>query len=158
MIYRPGVNLSLWQPEKWDEFLESPWGQIWWTSPCVETKQISLQGGQAIIFMGHERGQAPPPPPPPPPPAAVPVQPGNMPPVAPVPLPPPAPLPPAVGECLTGPFDNSVAIAYLGDTVVFVDAPTCFACVGRRGEPDPYDTPEGMEAVLEGLRLRMPGE
>ena len=151
----PGVHLSLWQPEKWDEFLQTQLGRLWWDSQCVEAKEVSLKGGEAIIFMGHEPEypeSAPPSPPP-----AVPVRPGDTPLVATV-RPPPTPLPKPVGECATGHFDYYLAHAYLGDTVVAVNMPLCFACVGRGFEPDPYDSLEGMEAVVKGLQPRAPGE
>ncbi len=170
-----GVNLSLWQLEIWDEFLETPLGQLWWDSPCVETKEVSLEGGKAIIFMGHEPvfpDYVPPPEPvtvppgdttplatvqPLPPPVLVPVPPGDTPLLA-TARPPPMPLPAPAGACPTGPFDYFLARAYLDETVVAVNLPFCSACVGRRYVPDPYDSLEGMEAVVNGLHLRMPKE
>ena len=170
-----GVNLSLWQLEIWDEFLNTPLGQLWWDSPCEETKEVSLEGGKAVIFMGHEPvypDYVLPPEPvtvppgdtplvatvrPLPPPESVPVPPGDTPLVA-TARPPPMPLPAPVGACPTRPFDYFLAHAYLGETVVAVNLPICSACVGRGYEPDPYDSLEGMEAVVNGLHLRMPKE
>jgi hypothetical protein len=60
--------------------------------------------------------------------------------------------------CPGGGFDRFLAHAYLGDVVVAVNMPICFMCVERvpRGRTDPFNSVEGMEAVVRGLRLREP--
>ena len=63
-----------------------------------------------------------------------------------------------MGECPTETFDRFMAPVYLGDTVVAVNAPLGFYGAGRHVDQDPYDTLEGMEAVVKGLRPRAPGE
>lgn len=153
--HKPGLRLQLWQPQEWQRFLETPLGRLWWDSPCVKTKEVSLEHGRAVIFMGYEPEVELPPGPV----AVTPFReeaPAGSRPLASTPIVRPSPTP--GGVCPKEPFDRFVAHVYLGDTVVAVNAPHCLFCVARRHEPDPYDTMEGMEAVIKGLRPRSAGE
>ncbi len=142
----PTVILQLWRLEDWEQFLETSLGQLWWDSPCVQGKELQLDAGRAVIFMGyepeHELPLAEP----------VPIEPGEEP--SPTPTRRPSPTP-AVIECpVAQDFDRFLAHVYLGDTVVAVNAPLCLSCVGRTigsDQPDPYDSLEGMDAIAKGL-------
>ena len=138
------VLLLLWRLEDWTRFLETPLGRLWWDSPCVERKDIQLDAGRAVIFMGHEPVREPPP-------GVVAITPGD-----PLLTPTAQPSPtPAAMECPTGrAFDRFLAHAYVGNTVVAVNAPLCLYCSRRGSDPDPYDSLEGMEAILRGLKPR----
>lgn len=147
--YRGGVVLLLWRPEDWARFAQTPLGRLEWDSPCARTREIALPRGRAVIFMTYEPERRPP--------LATPVavRPGETPP----PWPTPTPVPFSAlfpNGCPTGrDFDRFLAHVYFEDAVVTVNIPFCFACVGGFG---PYDTLEGMEAVVTGLRPRAPGE
>lgn len=83
--------------------------------------------------------------------------------IAPDVTPTPAGLPAPTEEldesgCPARPFGLFFAVVSYEDTVVTVNAPLCILCVGRGVEPDPYDSREGMEAIVRGLRLRQTGE
>lgn len=63
----------------------------------------------------------------------------------------------SVTECPNGPFDRFIAHAFLGDTVVTVNAPFMLEASSGPDSPDsqaPYNSVEGMRAVLEGLHVR----
>lgn len=144
------VLLQLWQLQEWQEFLQTPLGRLGWDSPCVQTKEISLAKGRAIIFMGHEPAITPSA-------APVPAPSGGERPLANTPQP-REPLPKLEAPCPKGPFDRFLAHVYLGNTVVAVNTPFCLACAARGYQPDPYDTLEGIEAVVKALRPRAAGE
>lgn len=149
----PGVYLQLWLLQDWQDFLKTPLGRLWWDSPCVQTKEVSLEHGRAVIFMGYEPEAVLPA-------APVPATPSGEETRANAPAAPPvvAPSPTPSGKCATGPFNRFLAHVYLGDTVVAVNAPLCLACARRGYQPDLYDTPEGMVTVVAGLRPRAAGE
>ena len=141
------VRLQLWRPEDWEAFLQMNRGRLLWDSSCVEASEISLEVGRAVIFMAHE-------PEGPQVPSvivtAVPVgQPTPTP--GPTPTPEPIPTPTPAGPCPNRPFDRFLAHVYFEDTVVAVNAPLGLELTGGFG---PFDSLEGMEAVVEGLRAR----
>jgi hypothetical protein len=66
----------------------------------------------------------------------------------------PAPEPTPCPE--SRPFDRFLAIVYMpNDIIVTVNIPLSVHVGYGEG---PYDTLEGMEAVVNGLRLKQPGE
>lgn len=144
------VLLQLWQLQEWQGFLQTPLGRLWWDSPCVQTKEIRVGKGRATIFLGYEPAITPPA-------APVAIPSGGERPLANTPQP-REPLPKLEAPCLQGPFDRFLAHVYLGDTVVAVNAPFCLACAARGYQPDPYDTLEGIEAVVKALRPRAVGD
>ncbi len=124
----PGVHLQEWDGDDWT----ARWGDLvgggWWNDPCTERVEKVLEEGQATIFMGHEEW------------AVQASLPGAQPPAT------------AERECPSAPFDRFGAHAYLGSTLVVIDAPSSTS--GRRVEQSPYNTAEGMDVLLEGLKLR----
>jgi hypothetical protein len=61
---------------------------------------------------------------------------------------------PGSKSCPTPPYNRFIAIAYLGQTVVFVDAPGFTA--GTRSGASPYNTRKGIEMVVRALQPRVP--
>ena len=55
--------------------------------------------------------------------------------------------------CPLSPYNDFLAVAYVGSTVVFVHAPTTIGSEKER-VANPYDTLEGMEAVVRALQPR----
>jgi hypothetical protein len=136
------VTLREWSLDEWEAAADRPIGGLPWVGPCVETKEVDLAGGRAVIFMGYETG---PQPPTPPAPVLTPPLPAD---VAPVRTPSPSP---SATECPERPLDRFMAHAYLGSTVVLVNAP-----IGAGGPAlhGPYNSLKGMQAVLEALEAR----
>jgi len=89
----------------------------WWERPCWERKDIELPAGHATIILGFEHETQ-----------------EKQPTIA-------------AGErgCPSSPHDRFWALAYLGSTVLEIDAPSSDSL---------YDTLEGMEAVVKGLHPR----
>ena len=56
--------------------------------------------------------------------------------------------------CPTRPYNRFTATAYLGQTVIRVDAPEAQA--GSRRITNPYNTPKGIEMVVRALQPRVP--
>jgi hypothetical protein len=56
--------------------------------------------------------------------------------------------------CPTRPYDRFTATAYLGQTVVSVDAPGWVA--GTQSGVSPYNTRQAIEMVVRALRPRVP--
>jgi hypothetical protein len=61
---------------------------------------------------------------------------------------------PGSKSCPAPPYNRFMAIAYLGQTVVFVDAPEAQA--GSRTITNPYNTRQGIERVVRALQPRVP--
>lgn len=112
------LTLQEWRLEDWQAASEQWRGAAWWDSPCVESREESLEQGHAVLFMGYEN--------------------------QPLPQPSGAGQPIEEMECPSEPFDSFMAHAYLGSTVVMVVAIS----------DSPYDSLEGMQAVLRGLEAR----
>jgi hypothetical protein len=141
--YTRAVNIDLWERAKWERFLHTRLGRLVWDSPCKRETRVRLPDGQAVIYAGYASS---------------------------VPLPAPSVRPsgggprrdqltesPAQG-CPDRPFDRYLAHVYLGDVVVSVNLPYCFACAPRpTGRRDPYNSQQGMKAIVRGLRLRSTG-
>lgn len=124
----PGVGLEEWDVDDW----RARWGDLvgarWWNDPCTERMEKVLEEGHAMIFMGYEEWT---------------VQ---------VSFPPAQPPATVERECPSVPFDRFRAQAYLGSTVVVIDAPGFTS--GRGAEQSPYDSLAGMDVLLEGLKPR----
>jgi len=59
--------------------------------------------------------------------------------------------------CPDQPFDRFLAHAYIGDVVVTANIPVCLSCAPEpTGNGNPYNSRDGMLAVVRGLRLRQP--
>lgn len=59
--------------------------------------------------------------------------------------------------CPEGPFDRFLAHAYLGNVVVSVNIPNCLSCAPEpSGNANPYNSREGMLAVVRALGFRQP--
>jgi hypothetical protein len=129
------VTLREWSLDEWKAAADRSIGGLPWQGPCVETTELDLEGGRAVIFMGYETEPLAPP---------APVAAGTT-------LVPTPELPSPPTECPEGPFDRFMTHAYLGSTVVLVNAP-----ISPSGGalPGPYNSLEGMEAVLKALRPR----
>jgi hypothetical protein len=128
------VTLREWSLDEWEAAADRPIGGLPWVGPCVETSELDLEWGRAVIFMGYETEPLAPQPP---------VPAGTT-----LPTPEP-PSPPS--ECPEGPFDRFMAHAYLGSTVVLVNAPII---PSGSALPGPYNSLEGMEAIVKGLGPR----
>ena len=132
------IRIKLWQLQEWQRLLPV-FSRGWWDSPCVQKKEVSLERGQAIIFMGHE-------------PTIRPVTssgeetPAKTPPLASTPVVEYKSTP--IGECPTRPFDQFLAHVYLGDTMAEVSAPLA----------ERYNPLEDLEAIVRGLQQRSAGE
>lgn len=63
---------------------------------------------------------------------------------------------PAVTECPDGPFDRFLAHVFIDDTVVLVNAPHFLEPPDMPSFQGAYNTFEGLEAVVRGLRPREP--
>ena len=61
---------------------------------------------------------------------------------------------PGSKSCPAPPYNRFIAIAYLGQTVVLVDAPGFTA--GTRSGASPYNTRKGIEMVVRALQPRVP--
>ena len=61
---------------------------------------------------------------------------------------------PGSKSCPAPPYNRFIAIAYLGQTVVLVDAPEAQA--GSRTITNPYNTRQGIERVVRALQPRVP--
>ncbi len=46
----PGVTLSLWRPDDWAAILETEFGRLLWTAPCVETREPSAFGRKKLTL------------------------------------------------------------------------------------------------------------
>lgn len=140
--YTRAVNIDLWERAKWDRFLHTRLGRLVWDSPCAQGTKVGLARGQAVIYAGYA-SRAPLPAP------TLRSQPGQR---APRQTEPPE----AQAEpCPKRPFDRYLAHVYFGDVVVSVNLPYCFACSPRpTGARDPYNSKEGMEAIVRGLHRR----
>ena len=124
ITYDMDVQLRLWEPDALEENLPTRFGRLWRDSPCVQQEEIQLADRRIVIFSGFE-----------------PVQTLVDPPTIRLPCPDP-------------PFDLFLAYVYFEDTVVAINAPSCFVCVRRGTAIDPYDSREGMEAIARGLHIR----
>ncbi|MCH7811627.1 MAG: helix-turn-helix transcriptional regulator [Chloroflexi bacterium] len=124
IYYDKCVRLVLWPRDAWADIVQTDFGRIWWDSPCVQQEEIQLADRRIVIFSGYE--------------------PEDRGASAPTPT-----LP-----CPDRPFDLFIAHVYFQGTVVSINAPFCFFCVGRGAAIDPYDSREGMEAIARGLHLR----
>ena len=123
----PSLSLQEWRLEEWQAFLAQARGGNWWDSPCVQREQQAIEGGSAAIFKGYNE--------------------------MPLPLPVPSGTP-VLPENVTRPAtppDRFIAHAYLPSTFILVDAP---GVAGPHPAESPYNSLEGMEAVLRGLRPR----
>lgn len=67
-----------------------------------------------------------------------------------------APADPVTGECPGGQFDRFLAHVFLGDTVVTVNAPFLLEAPTPSPYAAPYNTLEGMRAIVQGLQPREP--
>lgn len=149
--YTRAVNIDLWEQATWERFLHTRLGRLVWDSPCAQGTRLDLPtSGYAVIYAGYASR---------------------------VPLPAPtvqsrnrsaakprldrsqAEQPAIQAEpCPDRPFNRFLAHVYLGDVVVSVNLPYCFACARRpTGARDPYNSQEGMEAIVRGLHLRPVG-
>jgi hypothetical protein len=129
------VTIQEWDVDMWNAahtgFVQpSPdeppvWVGNWWERPCWEQKEVELAAGHAMIILGFENDTE-----------------EKQPTVA-------------AGEraCPSSPHDHFLAIAYLGSTVFQIAAPATVSYQQGRRE-SPYDTLEGMEAVVKGLQPR----
>jgi hypothetical protein len=63
-----------------------------------------------------------------------------------------------VARCPTRPYDRFIALAYLGQTMVFVDAGYGIVPGTHSWWPILYDTREGMEVIVRALRPRVPAK
>lgn len=120
----PVAALELWSRASWERYLAQSKEPSFWKGPCWSRRELTLPGGGATIFAG----------PAPEAPGA-----GRPPPATP-------------GACPAGEPERFLAQADLGQTVVRVSAPG----VGGPGgtAQSPYDTREGIEALVRGLRPR----
>lgn len=120
----PVVTLQLWPRATWDSVIAASRGANVWDDPCWRRDALPLAAGGATILSGFDTG------------------------IARV----PAPATAAPGECPTGGNEKFLAHAYLDDTVVHVDAPSVF-----RADVvtlSPYNTLDGITAIVSGLRRR----
>jgi hypothetical protein len=105
-----GITLDLWKPERWRTFKATPLGKLFWSSPCARRIELTVDGGQAVIYGGY------------------------------------------AGACRGKP-DRWLAHVYYDQVVVAVNMPYGSAAAGIPGR-GPYNSREGMEAVVRGLRRR----
>jgi uncharacterized membrane protein YeaQ/YmgE (transglycosylase-associated protein family) len=63
-----------------------------------------------------------------------------------------------VPRCATRPYDRFMALAYLGQTMVFVDTGDAFYPNTHNWWPSLYNTREGMEVIVRALRPRVPAK
>lgn len=67
-----------------------------------------------------------------------------------------APADPVTGECPGGQFDRFLAHVFIGDTVVTVNAPLLLEAPTPSPYAAPYNSLEGMRAIVQGLQPREP--
>ncbi len=116
-----GFYLQLLTPDTW-ESQGSKLGSDLWQNPCVETEEIEVDGGTATIYQTYE-------------PAAD----GS--------------LPASADACPDGAHNRFMTIVDYGDTMLTINAPLTLQASGRGNESasDPYDSLEGMRAIVDGL-------
>ena len=119
------VTLQEWRLEEWQAFLDQARGGNWWDSPCVQSEERAIEGGSVVIFKGYNE--------------------------MPLPMPSGTPVLPEEVTCPASPPDRFIAQAYLPATFILVDAP---GVGGPHPTESPYNSPEGMEAILRGLKPR----
>ena len=61
---------------------------------------------------------------------------------------------PAAGACSSASFDRFLAHVYLPGVTVAVNMPYCYTCAPRFGGSDPYNSLQGMEAIVRALQRR----
>jgi hypothetical protein len=145
------VTIDLWERSAWERFLRTRLGRLVWDSPCTRATTEELPDGHAVIYAGHAQAVALP--------GAIPrgqadARAGDQPDRS-------IRAEPSDGygvRCPDLPFDRYLAHVYLGDVVASVNLPYCFACARRpTAAADPYNSREGMEALVRGLRSRAAG-
>lgn len=120
----PLVTLQLWPRASWDSVIAASRGANIWDDPCWRREELPLATGRATILSGIDTGMA----------RA------------------PAPATAAPGTCPSSGNERFLAHAFLADAVVHVDAPSVFRVHGMT--PSPYNTRDGITAIVSGLRRR----
>lgn len=120
----PVATLELWSRASWGRYLAQLKEPPLWDGPCLGRRDLTLPDGIATVLAG---------------PAPEASGTGHPPPATP-------------GACLSGVPERFLAHASLGSTIVRVSAPG----VGGPGGTarSPYDTREGIEALIRGLQPR----
>ncbi len=120
----PVATLELWSRASWERHLAQSREPSFWDGPCWGRQGLTLPGGTATVFAGP-----------------APETPGGG-----------RPSPTTPGACPAGAPERFLAQAEFGQTVVRVSAPG----VGGPGGTarSPYDTREGIEALVRGLGPR----
>ena len=137
------VDLLLWTPDAWQRFYADFPEWMPSKSICAERREVSVEGGSAVIILTHEmepyeQQQLP--------------QPQSTA----QPMPTPVEPTPVVerSDCPDEPYDRFAAIITFDDVVVTVNILDCLYCGPRQYEADAYDTVAGMEAIVSSLRRR----
>jgi hypothetical protein len=122
----PAIALEEWGAEEWDEFLAQSRGGNWWEWPCREEKELMIDGRRAVVHMGFDDG-----------PDTV-----------------PAIVPTGSTDviCPQRPYDHFITHIYLESTVVTMSAGQM--CTSEGCVDSPYDTLEGIEAIVRALKPR----
>lgn len=122
----PAIALQEWDAEEWDAFLAQSHGGNWWEWPCRESKELIVDGRRAVVHMGFEDETM-----------------GR-----------PEILPegPQDVVCPDVPYDHFITHIYLDSTVVTMSAGQ--VCSVEGCVDSPYDTLEGIEAIVRALQPR----
>lgn len=122
----PAIALQEWDAEEWDAFLAQSHGGNWWEWPCKESKELMVDGRRAVVHMGFEDETM-----------------GR-----------PEILPegPQDFVCPDVPYDRFITHIYLDSTVVTMRAGE--VCSVEGCVDSPYDTLEGIEAIVRALQPR----
>jgi hypothetical protein len=118
------IELQEWDLDEWGASSRHSALARYWDRPCRDREEVVFPAGRATIFMEFRNE-------------------GDI--VEPA-------TPGGTRICPDRPYDRFRALAYLSSTVILVDAPG--AVTDGSHEDSPYDTLEGMEAVLNGLHPR----
>ncbi|OAI44517.1 hypothetical protein AYO38_00010 [bacterium SCGC AG-212-C10] len=136
------VSIEMWPPGAWELFQSRLGGGFPWAA-CSATEELQVNG--ATVRIRSARDNAPKSP-------AV-----NAQPITPGADPPPTSTPiPTMATCPTGLYDVYLAEVVYNDVTVTINPPVGLISVA--GDLGAYDSPETLEALARGLRLRSKGE
>jgi hypothetical protein len=122
----PAIALQEWDAEEWDTWMANSRGGNWWEWPCREANELTVDGRRVVVHMGFEDETM-----------------GR-----------PEILPegPQDVVCPAVPYDHFITHIYLDSTVVTMRAGQ--VCSVEGCVDSPYDTLEGIEAVVRALQPR----